>query len=160
MIFVCSLALTGLVLIFLEFFLPGAIMAVGGSILILASLFVFHMVYEGIVPLIIYLFILAAAVYFVIRIALMRVRSDSMKGTVYLDTDQEGFQACIYPKELIGRTGIAATDLKPSGHILVDDRPFQALSKTGYIDKGSSIQILGGQGAHLIVKILTDGSSS
>lgn len=159
MIFVWALAISGLVLIFLEFFLPGAIMAVGGAILLMTSLFVFHMIYEGIGALLLYLLILAAAVFLVIRIALMRVRSASSKGTVYLDTDQEGFQACIYPKELIGRTGIAATDLKPSGHILVDDRPFQALSKTGYIDKDTPIQILGGQGSHLIVKILKDGIS-
>lgn len=39
MYFVWALALTGLLLIFLEFFLPTAIMAIGGSLLLLTSLF-------------------------------------------------------------------------------------------------------------------------
>jgi membrane-bound serine protease (ClpP class) len=152
MFFVWALALTGLFLIFLEFFLPGGIMAIGGSVLLLASLFVFHMAQPKISYFILYLFSLLGAVSVVVRFALWRVRSTAKKGTIFLASDQEGFQASVYPKELIGKTGLAATDLKPSGHIWIEDRTFQALSQAGYIDKGTPIQILGGHGSHLIVQ--------
>ncbi len=153
MFFVWALGLAGLILIFLEFFLPGAIMAVGGSVLLLASLFMFHLKGPvGIAPFFFYFAALGTSVYFVVRLAIWAVKKTGKKGTVYLKADQEGFQASLYPKELIGKIGVAATDLKPSGHIWVEDRAIQALSKDGYIEKGAPVQILGGQGSHLIVK--------
>lgn len=129
-------------------------MAIGGGILLLASLFIFHMTKPVIPLLIAYLIGLIIAVYLVVKFALWRVKATKEQGTIYLDTDQEGFQASLFPKELVGKTGYAATDLKPSGHIFIEDRTFQALSKTGYIDKGTPVQILGGRGSHLIVKTL------
>jgi membrane-bound ClpP family serine protease len=48
--------------------------------------------------------------------------------------------------------GYADTDLKPSGHVLVEGNRFQAVSKNGYIDKATEIEILGGIGSHLIVQ--------
>ncbi len=159
MFFVWALALSGLFLIFLEFFLPGAIMAIGGGILLMASLFFFHMAEPKVSLLVIYLLGLVAAVYMVVRIALWRVKATGRKGTIFSAADQEGFQASIYPKEFIGKTGEAATDLKPSGHIWIENQMFQALSKTGYIDKGTPIEILGGHGSHLIVKSLASNES-
>jgi membrane-bound ClpP family serine protease len=150
MFFVIALALTGLFLIFLEFFLPGAIMAIGGSLLLLASLLVYYMTYPMDSSFLLYFLGLVAAVYFVIKLGVRQIRSS--KKTMYLDTDQEGYQACIYPKELIGKTGIALNDLRPSGHIRIDDRTFQALAKTGFIEKGTSILVISGQGSHLIVQ--------
>lgn len=160
MLLIATLSLTGLLFLFLEFFLPGIVMGVVGGILLVASLFLFALNGPGgFGPILLFLAILLAAVYFVIRLAILAVKATGKKGTVLLSADQEGFQASRFPKELIGKNGIAATDLKPSGHIWVEDRAVQALSKEGYIDKGTPIQILGGQGGHLIVKIHTEVSS-
>lgn len=150
MFFVIALAITGLLLIFLEFFLPGAIMAIGGSLLLLASLLVYYMTYPMDSFFLLYFLGLIGAVYLVIRLGISQVRSS--KKTMYLDTDQEGYQACLYPKELVGKTGVALNDLRPSGHIRIEERTFQALAKTGFIEKGTYIQVVGGQGSHLIVQ--------
>lgn len=150
MFFVVALALTGLFLIFLEFFLPGAIMAIGGSILLVASLFVYYMTYPIDLYFFLYFASLTTALYFVIRLGIWQIRS--CKKTMYLDTDQEGYQACLYPKDLIGKEGIALNDLKPSGHVSIDEKPFQALAKTGFIEKGIEVKVIGGQGSHLIVQ--------
>lgn len=156
MFFVFLLALSGLFLIFLEFFLPGAIMAVGGGLLLLASLFVFHMNESGTGSFLIYFFILMVSVYSVIKLALWKVESTKKNGTIYLESDQEGYQASLYPKELIGKIGQAATDLKPSGHILIGNQTFEALSKSGYIEKGTSLHVLDGHASYLIVKRLEE----
>ncbi len=150
MFFVIALAITGLFLLFLEFFLPGAIMAIGGSLLLMASLFVYYMTYPIDGFFLLYCLGLAIAVYLIVRLGIHQIRS--AKKTMYLDTDQEGYQACIYPKELIGKTGFALNDLRPSGHIRVEEKTFQALAKTGFIEKGTSIHVIGGQGSHLIVQ--------
>jgi len=43
--------------------------------------------------------------------------------------------------ELIGQTGTASTVLRPSGKITIDDEEYDAVAETGYIDKGSEIQV-------------------
>jgi len=149
MFFVLSLALAGLFLIYLEFFLPGAVMAIGGTILLLSSVFIFHMEKPSLLILVLYLISLTAAVYAIVRFAMWQIRKSA--GTVLLATDQAGFQACEYPKELIGKTAKVTTDLKPSGQIEVDGQLFQALSEGDYIDKDAQVIVIGGQGSHLIV---------
>lgn len=151
--FVWALAVAGLSLVFLEFFLPGAVMAIGGSVLLLASVLFFHMSDPRLFALLVYLAALFAVAYLVIRIALWRLRSLAKTGVIS-EGAQEGFQASVYPKELIGKTGVAATDLKPSGQIWLSGQAFDALSKVGYIDKGTLVQVLSGQGSHLVVKPL------
>lgn len=73
--FVIALALTGLFLLFLEFFLPGAIMAIGGSLLLLASMVVFYLTFDSGLSLFIYFLSLLAAVYLVIQLALWQIKS-------------------------------------------------------------------------------------
>lgn len=90
---------------------------------------------------------LAIATIFTIRLAMHRVKNGKISHT----SDQEGFQACVYPKEMIGRSACVVTDLKPSGYVEIDGRSFAALSQLGYIDKGSVVHVIGGQGTHLIV---------
>lgn len=144
---VVLLALAGLILIFLEFFLPGGIMAVGGGILLASSLLVLAIKQPGFSVLAAYAGVLVVALFVVIRLALFRVK----KSGVCLEGDQEGFQACVYPREMIGKTAIVSSDLKPAGYIQVEDRAFAALSKSGYIEKGAHVRILGGEGSSLIV---------
>ena len=140
-------AFAGLFFIFLEFFLPGAVMAVGGTLMLLTSLLIFYFQVSGIGLFCSYLLGLGLATIFTIRFALHRVK----KGKITHTSDQEGFQACVYSKEMIGRSASVITDLKPSGYVEIDGRSFAALSQLGYIDKGSTVRVIGGQGTHLIV---------
>ena len=67
MLFVIALSFTGLLLIFLEFFLPSAIMAIGGVLLLLASLLVYYMTYPLDLFFWIYCLFLVAALCCVIK---------------------------------------------------------------------------------------------
>jgi membrane-bound serine protease (ClpP class) len=144
---IALLALTGILFIFLEFFLPGAIMAIGGTLMLLASLMLFYFHVSGALLFLTYLVGLGIAIMIVIRVALLRIK----RGKVVNTSDQEGFQACSYPKEFIGCSALVISDLKPSGYVEIDGRSFAALSKLGYVDKGVTVRVIGGQGAHLIV---------
>ena len=46
------------------------------------------------------------------------------------------------PKELIGKTGIADSVLRPSGKVIIDDEIYDAKSEFGLIDKGSKIKVI------------------
>lgn len=142
----------GLFLIFLEFYLPGAIMAVLGSILLIASVFIFASDYGSGIPFLLFVIGNAIAVYFVIKFAIWRIKSSSTKFGIYSDSSQVGYVASSYDKTAVGKRGVVKTDLKPGGHVLVDGVVQQAISESGYLAKGTEILVIGGQEESLIVK--------
>lgn len=53
---------------------------------------------------------------------------------------------------LIEKTGIAQTDLRPSGKIIIDDIIYNARAASGYIEKGKSIKVIRNDGYTMVVK--------
>ncbi|NLA63718.1 MAG: nodulation protein NfeD [Bacteroidales bacterium] len=61
---------------------------------------------------------------------------------VALLADQEGFYSVpMAPSLLVGKIGIAATVLRPSGKVIVDGEYYDAVSDKGFIDKGDKIMV-------------------
>lgn len=59
---------------------------------------------------------------------------------VALLADQEGFYSVpMAPVTLVGKTGVAATVLRPSGKVIIDDEYYDAVADKGFIDKGDKI---------------------
>lgn len=145
------LLVLGLLLILLEFYVPGAVMGVMGGIAILASILLFAQTHSlGAVI----LFILAAIVciVFLIRFALWRIVKAKPGQSIYLHEDQEGYVASSYDASAIGKAGTVLSDLKPGGYILVDGKQHQAISIAGYIPRGEKVVVISGQEESLIVK--------
>lgn len=68
-------------------------------------------------------------------------RSGAFKKVALL-ADQEGYYSVsMTPKELVGKTGTAATVLRPSGRVIVDDEYYDAVSDKGFIDKGDKVVV-------------------
>ena len=145
------LLFVGLLLIFLELYLPGAVLGIFGGILVIASIVFFAVQSHTVLPVILFIALSIILVSGVIWLGLWRIKHKG-KG-IYLNTDQEGYLASTFEKEFIGKSGVAISDLGPSGHILVEGKRLQAVSKTGYIEKGAEVIVIGGEGAHLVVKI-------
>ncbi len=148
MLFVWALALSGLFFIYLEFFLPRAVLAVGGSFLLLMSIFLFHATRPGFLLLTLYLLSLSAAVYAIVRFALWRVRLSARKETVLLTADFEVIESS---REMIGKIAKATTDLKPSGQIEIDGQFYSAISESGDIEKGIEVSVTESRGLLLVV---------
>jgi len=154
MIFLLSILmlLAGLFLVFLEFFLPGAILGILGSLLVIASVVVFATVAVALWMVFVYIVIVIVLSIILVRYALWKIRSAPKGESIYLNSDQEGYVASEYPKELLGKKGHALTDLKPSGHAMIEGQRWQATSTGAYIEKGAEVEVIGGEGGHLIVK--------
>ncbi len=144
-------SLVALLCIYLEFYLPGGILALIGGSLALLGLFLFSQAVPDLFWTGLYLILMCLAAFFVCKLALYRIRTAKPEKSVYLHQDQTGFFASHYDKTLIGKSGEALSDLKPSGHILVEGQSLQALSESGYISKGDRILITAGRGAYYIV---------
>ena len=132
------LFLAGLVLVFLEFFLPGAILAVIGVVLLLTSAALFFATYPVLWGLL-YLFVMLLVVFGVCRLAIWKMKRSQVKGDFYHGQDQEGYSASSFDSSLVGKEGVVATELKPAGHILVEGQLYQAVSEKGFLSKGASI---------------------
>ena len=57
----------------------------------------------------------------------------------------------------MGKEGMAVTELKTAGHVLIEKKHYQAISEGRFIAKDASIVVMGGRGAYLIVKEITNG---
>ena len=146
------LLLIGLGLIFLEFYIPGAIMGIMGGLMVLTSLVLFA--YESTSPLYVALYTILTLVSLValVRFALWRIPRARQGFSIYLDKDQEGYVASHFDHAAIGKSGVVLSDLKPGGYILIDGKQHQAISRGGYIVKGTEVSVIGGEEESLIVK--------
>lgn len=142
----------GLLLIFLEFFLPGGVMGTLGALVVLSSIVFFAMQTESLLYILLYAFGSFVLVYLLFRFALWRIQHGEPGKTIYSDDDQEGFTASAYDKATIGKIGVVDTDLRPGGHIIIEEKRHSAISRSGYISKGDNVKVIGGEGESLIVK--------
>ncbi|MBB64880.1 MAG: serine protease [Waddliaceae bacterium] len=147
-------------LIFLEFYLPGGFMGAAGAVLLVASIVFAGMSDASIVTIFIFILVAVIGLIAVIKFAMYRIQNAPPNTSVYSEGDQKGYVASEFDQELLGKEGVADSDLRPSGFILVNGQRKQAVSKVGYIPKGTPIKVLGGSGAHLIVKSQTKAEST
>lgn len=142
----------GLLLIFLEFYLPGAIMGIAGSLFILASLVLFAMQSGSPIAITLYIIGISVALIALFKFALWRIRTAKPQRSIYSAASQTGYQAVSYDETAIGKEGIVLTDLKPAGFILVEGKQQPAISREGYLSKGTKVKVIGGEESNLIVK--------
>ncbi len=146
------LLIVALALIYIEFFLPGGIMGTTGALLVVAAIFFFAQASENLAAVLLFTVVALAGVGIVIKLALWRIQSHGSDQTIYLDADQEGYHAPKFDESQVGNLGVVHSNMSPSGHIIIDGKRYQALSQTGYLERGVKVEVVGGKGAHLIVK--------
>lgn len=142
-----------LFLLMVEFYLPGGVMAIislGLYILAMARGYVLFNGFEAV------LFFSAAVILpcVVVRYTIYRIKKSAHLNTFFLSQSQEGNQSSEFDAQLLGKTGVAVTDLGPSGFALIEGHRVQVVSQSGYIEKGVEIVVKSGKGGHLVVQTL------
>lgn len=145
-----ALILLGLVLIVVEFFVPGIVMGVLGGALFLSGVGWFALVSPSIWLTVLTVVGSLSLLAVLIRIAVLRLRKATAIG-LCLDTDQADHRGAFYSEELIGCSGRVVTDLKPCGYVIVAGNRQQAISSEGYLERDCPVVVTGGKGAYLIV---------
>jgi membrane-bound serine protease (ClpP class) len=142
----------GFIFIFVEFYVPGLVFGILGGFLIVSSIIVFALEDHSPVEVVAFIGAVLFSLGFLISFTLRRIPKAKPRFSIYLNSDQEGYQASEYDPKLIGKTGIVLSDLKLSGHVLIEGKSYQALSQSEYLVKGTKIVVIDGRGAFLIVK--------
>jgi membrane-bound serine protease (ClpP class) len=143
-------------MIYFEFYLPGGVMGGTGALLILGALFLFIVESDSLLFTAIFFATAVVLVALTIKLALYRISRSDPKDGLYSFQDQEGFIASNWDRDAVGKRGVVSSDLKPGGHILLEGKRVQALSKSGYLQKGTTVEVIGGEGESLIVKLVKE----
>jgi len=141
----------GLILIFLEFYLPGAVLGVIGALFLLTSVYQYALLGASPWMTLIFFAAVSASVGLLIRFTLWRIQTSKSKFSIYSHHDQSGYVASHFDKSAIGKVGVVSSDLKPGGYIMIEGKQHQALSNRGYLVKGTEVTVVGGQEESLIV---------
>jgi len=140
-LFIISMIVIGLLLLMVELFLlPGSTVAgvVGAIIIVVGNVcsYLYLGVSTGNITLITSLIISGIMLY-------IGTKSMGSKMALHYDLDQSKVETAsrdlpIYP----GDTGIAVSDLRPTGDAIINDRKFFVTSIEGYIPDNSPIEIV------------------
>ncbi len=151
------LFITGFVLIGIEMVTPG-LHAPGffGAGCLLAAIFIISDTFmEGALITIVVLLLLGV----MLAIVLGLLSSGKLKSPIILDEVQnreKGYLSSKNRKDMMGKQGIALTDLRPSGRGKFDDSDYDVISDGKYIVKDAKIIIYQVQGSKLLVKELEE----
>lgn len=150
---VLVLFIVGLILMILEFFLPGAIVGILGIIAIIASLFIA----SGDVVLVSVSLIIA----FVLTVVVLYIMIKVLKKKIHLfnkivlsdaTSTEKGYVTNPNRTELLGAEGVALTTLRPSGTALLNDERIDVVTEGGYIEKDETIKVIKVEGARIVVR--------
>lgn len=147
------LLIAGFILVGIEMILPGfSVPGVSGIICLVAGVFLLaDSVMEAAM-----ITIAVLAVLGILMAALLNLLSHhKIRTPIVLEEEQKRTQGYLSSKDLnylLGKKGIAVTDLRPSGIGQFDEVKFDVMSEGSYIIKDTRIEIIKVAGSKLVVK--------
>ena len=148
---VIALATAGVALLFLEMFLPGIIAGVVGGILLIAAIFV---AYRDIGPeagtvTLIATAAISAGLWWWWAAKFQHTRFGRRMTLTAADTGTSEAEGLA---QFAGKTGTAATPLRPSGTILVAGHRVDAITRGEFLEKGTPVLVVRAEGLGVIVR--------
>jgi membrane-bound serine protease (ClpP class) len=147
------LFIVGLILVAAEFFVPGGIIGFIGFGAIILSFFIAtdDMAYMAFSLVVALLVAVTAAIIFV---KVFGKRMNIFKKLILRDSTntESGYVSNRNRLELIGKTGIALTSMRPSGTALIDDERIDVVTEGMYIAKDQKIKIVKVEGSRVVVR--------
>ncbi len=153
MAWVTFLYAAGFALVFLEIFIPGWIAGTAGVLSLFLAVYLAWRDLSAVAA----VFLAAGGAvgiplilrWGMNRVALKRSLSAS-EG--YLPPGREGLEM------FVGKKGVAATVLRPSGAVEVEGKRFDARSERGVVEKGNSVEVVRVEASELVVKRVERGN--
>jgi membrane-bound ClpP family serine protease len=139
---IIALFVLGLILISFEFIVPGGILGMLGGLAVIAAWVVAFSAYGaqgGLLAVVGGILVLALMLTIEIRI-LPRTRFGRK---LFLDRAiQSTSHKAAGTLDIVGREGEALTSLSPTGVVVVDGKKFEAFSMSGFVERGTRLQVV------------------
>lgn len=148
-----TLFAVGIILIFLEIFLPGAIAGTIGAVALVASLFL-----AGGTDLQMGLSLLIAIFFsivtFFIMIKLLHRKVMLFDRMVLTDSakKEDGYVSNVNRTDLLEKQGVTLTTLRPAGTALIQNERVDVVSEASFIPKNVRIKVVKVEGARIVVR--------
>ncbi|MGG3469376.1 NfeD family protein [Neobacillus pocheonensis] len=148
-----ALFVAGILLIFLEFFLPGAISGTLGLAALILSLFLAgeDAMQMG-VSILIAIFISIVIFFLMIKVFGKKLILFSKMVLTESARKEDGYVSNINRTDLLGKEGIALTTLRPAGTAIIQNERIDVVSEGGYIEQNASIKVIKVEGARIVVR--------
>ncbi|WP_413308682.1 NfeD family protein [Bacillus sp. 1P10SD] len=148
-----TLFVAGVLLIFLEFFLPGAVSGTLGVAALILSLFLAgeDALQIG-VSILIALFV-SISVFF-IMIKVLNKKLVLFNKMVLFETarKEDGYVSNVNRTDLLGMEGKALTILRPAGTVIINNERIDVVSEGGFIEQNAKVTVIKVEGARIIVR--------
>ncbi|WP_053367184.1 NfeD family protein [Bacillus sp. FJAT-27245] len=148
-----ALFIAGIILIFLEFFLPGAVAGTLGIAALVGSLFMagentFQM---GVSLLISLTF---SIVLFFLLIKVFHKKMTLFNSMVLFDTarKEDGYVSNVNRTDLMGREGIAQTVLRPAGTAIFGSERVDVVTEGSFIGQNARVKVIEVEGPRVVVR--------
>ena len=153
-ILIAILIIAAMVMIFLEILTPTfGIMAVLAVVAIVGAIFVGFNIspVAGAIATIIVLLVIPAYTIILVK----RLPKSRIGGRLFLKQSQD-LSGDVGPdvnlSDLVGKSGVAQTLLRPSGTVIIDGRRLTARAESGHIEKDAAVMVARVEGNELIVR--------
>ncbi len=140
----------GIVLLVLDLFTPGIILALGGVLAFLAATWQAFQQF-GVGDGLLAFFIGAALLVTALYIEYVILPKTRVGKRFFLHTPEHGASLATTAAALAGREGVALTTLKPTGQIELDGHRHEARSLDGQIERGTRVKVVGAENFSLTV---------
>jgi len=147
----------GIILLVIELFVPGGILGfLGFGSIILSILLAGENVYSMAINLIIAILVAVMAMVILVKIFKKRIRLFDKIVLKDATTTEQGYISNQSRTDLLNRTGITITPLRPSGTIMIDNERIDAVTEGGFIAAGSNVQVVEVEGVRVVVREIKD----
>lgn len=152
---IVALFVGGVVLLLLEFVMPGLICGIVGSIMLLGSFGMALYHYPDHTGLILLAGALSALAIFALGMWVMP-RFSSAIGLIQTKEQraEEGYVNMPERTDLLQREGEVFSALRPAGVIIVGDERLDAVSDAVFIDKGARVRVIAVEGNRIVVEAI------
>ncbi|MEI6084686.1 MAG: NfeD family protein [Verrucomicrobiota bacterium] len=146
------LTVVGVVLIGVDFFLPGFVLGSIGILLMLTAVGIGYS--HGGLNWGAALFVLETALALGTVYVAIRYGSQSAAGKLMILSHDQTNQSAVAnsPTELVGATGIAQTLLRPAGTAELNGKRLDVVAESGMIEPGSNLKVVAVEGARIVVR--------
>ena len=148
-----ALFFCGLLLLGVEALIPGfGIFGISGILCMLASLF---FVLGGDAPAVRWLAFSVGLAMVLFLLILRYLPSSNLWGRFVLkdvEGRKEGFRSGTNHQELLGRTGVVVTKLRPAGVIVLDEARYDVVSEGEFVEVGTLVSVVKVEGVRIVVR--------
>ena len=142
----------GLLLLGFEVIVPGGILgAIGGLAILAGCVIAFGElgITGGGLAVLAAVLLVGLLLYVEFRI----LPKTAMGRRLFLKSKVTGTTHAVREEDLGGKSGETATDLGPTGYVMIEGKRYEAFSRSGFLDAGAKVKVVGMDNFRLIVTL-------